>query len=221
MRTHAYTAWWAAWLGTLVLVAAVEGRSQVIEGKVALPKPELSTAPPPRYAGQVGDIAPADSPVAAVYLEGQFPPGTTNTPPGTNFVVQQGMQFRPALLPIRLGSTVAFPNQDDFYHNVFSYSRVKRFDLGRYRKTDRPATQVFDKPGLVKLYCDIHQHMRGVILVLDTPFFTRTDTNGGYRLENLPPGKYVLRAWVDEKRLGAKPVELEPGKTIQVDFDLR
>jgi hypothetical protein len=122
------------------------------------------------------------------------------------------------VLPVQLGSAVKFPNGDDFYHNVFSYSKPKRFDLGRYRKDDRPPTQVFDQPGLVKLYCEIHGHMRGFILVLDTPYFIRTQTNGVYRLADLPAGRYTLKAWVDEKRTYEKPVELQAGQTIRVDF---
>ncbi len=117
---------------------------------------------------------------------------------------------------------MAFPNGDDFYHNVFSYSKPKRFDLGRYRKDDRPPPViVFDKPGVVKLFCEIHQHMRGVVLVLDTPYFTCTQTNGEYRLENLPAGHYVLKAWVDEKHEYEKPVSLQPGTPLRVDFDLK
>jgi hypothetical protein len=98
---------------------------------------------------------------------------------------------------------------------------VKRFDLGRYRKEDKPAVQTFDKPGVVQLYCDIHRHMRGAILVLDTPFFTRTTTNGVYRLENLPPGHYQLEAWADENHSVRQPVNLESGQTLHLDFDLR
>lgn len=190
-----------------------------IEGKVALPRPEPITAPPPRYAGQVGEIAPPDPPRAVVYLEGQFPLKVAHTPAVTNQVLQLGMQFHPALLPVRVGSPVAFPNGDDFYHNVFSYSKPKRFDLGRYRKDDRPApVVVFDKPGVVKLYCEIHQHMRGVILVLDTPYFTRTDTNGVYELHDLPAGNFLLKAWIDEKHVYEKPVSLEPGRREHIDF---
>ena len=209
-------------VAALMLTGAGGIRGQaVIEGKVTLPAPEVSTAPPPRYAGQVGEVAPPDPPVAVVYLEGQFPASARKPSPGTNVVSQKGMQFHPALLPVRVGSTVTFPNGDEFYHNVFSYSKPKRFDLGRYRKEDKPAVQVFDKPGVVKLYCDIHQHMRGVILVLDTPYFTRTSTNGTYRLEGLPSGKYLLKAWVDEKRTCEKPVTLEAGQTLHVDLDPR
>ncbi len=188
----------------------------VIEGKVRLPPPEPLSSPPPRYAGQVGEIAAPDPPSAVVYLEGQFPKTRSHT---TNEVQQVGAQFRPALLPVQVGSAVAFPNGDDFYHNVFSYSKAKRFDLGRYRKYERPPpVEVFNKPGVVKLYCDIHQHMRGVILVLDTPYFMHT-TNGFYRLTDLPSGKYTLKAWVDEKHVYEKSVELEPGKRLEVNFD--
>jgi len=207
----------------LVLVSAALSHGQaVIEGRVRLPKPEPLAVPAPRYAGQVGEVTPPDPPVAVVYLEGQFPKAATNSTPITNEVLQLGMQFRPALLPVQVGTAVAFPNGDDFYHSVFSYSKTKRFDLGRYRKYDRPPPiEVFDKPGVVKLYCDIHQHMRGVILVLDTPYFTRTDTNGVYRLQNLPSGQYRLKAWVDEKHLYERPVDLEPGQPLHVDFDAK
>jgi plastocyanin len=203
----------------LICTAATHAQS-TIEGSVSLPKPETLAAPAPRYAGQVGEVAPPDPPVAVVYLEGQFPASATNSLPNTNNVLQLGMQFRPAVLPIRVGTAVAFPNGDDFYHNVFSYSKTKRFDLGRYRKDDRPPVEIFDKPGLVKLYCEIHQHMRGVILVLDTPYFTRTQTNGTYQLKDLPAGDYVVKAWIDEKHVYEKPVSLQPGQKLHVDFDL-
>ncbi len=207
--------------GLLLVWACPSSAQALIEGKVTLPKPGPLDVPPARYAGRVGEVAPPDPPVAVVYLEGQFPKSPTNSAPLTNEVLQLGMQFHPALLPIQIGTTVTFPNGDDFYHNVFSYSKAKRFDLGRYRKNDRPPGEVFDKPGVVKLYCEIHQHMRGVILVLDTPYFTRTQTNGVYRLQDLPAGQYWLKAWIDEKHIYEKPVELEPGQQLHVDFDTK
>lgn len=205
----------------LVLLCAGVTRGQaVIEGRVSLPKPEPLEVPPPRYAGQVGEVAPPDPPVAVVYLEGQFPPGATNSARPRQEVLQRGMQFHPALLPVQTGTEVSFPNGDDFYHNVFSYSKAKRFDLGRYRKYERPPpVEVFDRPGVVKLYCEIHRHMRGVILVLDTPYFTRTETNGTYTLRDLPAGNYLLKAWIDEKHVHQKPVSLSAGQRLRVDFD--
>lgn len=212
----AFKVLWSA----LVLACAGQTHGQsLIEGKVTLPKPQPAMEPPPRYEGQIGQVAPPDPPVAVVYLEGAFPTASTSPAFVTNQVFQLGMQFHPAVLPIQVGTTVAFPNEDDFYHNVFSYSKPKRFDLGRYRKDDRPPpTIIFDKPGVVKLYCEIHHYMRGVILVLDTPYFTRTQTNGLYRLENLPPGNFMLNAWIDEKHIFKKPVTLEPDQRLHVDF---
>ena len=114
---------------------------------------------------------------------------------------------------------VEFPNLDDTYHNIFSYSPAKRFDLGRYRPDERPIpTQTFDKPGLVTLRCDIHEHMRGLILVVDTPHFVTTDADGRYRLSGLPPGKHTLKAWIDSKTTHERAIEVKSGSTVRADF---
>jgi len=134
-------------------------------------------------------------------------------------VAQKDLTFIPALLPVRVGTKVEFPSFDDTYHNIFSYSPAKRFDLGRYRPDERPVpSQVFDKPGLVTLRCDIHEHMRGLILVLNTPYFVMTDTAGHFRLSGLPTGHYTLKAWIDSSTTREKPVDLKDGQTLQVDF---
>jgi hypothetical protein len=101
---------------------------------------------------------------------------------------------------------------------VFSYSKARRFDLGRYHRDETPATLVFDQPGVVKLFCEIHDHMRGTILVLDTPYFQKTDPRGAYRLDGLPPGRWLLRAWIDEDNVLERPVELRDGDRLGVDF---
>jgi hypothetical protein len=129
------------------------------------------------------------------------------------------MNFVPALLAIQTGTTVEFPNEDDTYHNIFSYSPTKRFDLGRYRPDERPIPAVvFDKAGLVTLRCDIHEHMRGLILVLDTAHFAVTDPQGHFRLTGLPAGKFTLKAWVDSRTTREQAVELKNGSTLHVDF---
>ena len=105
------------------------------------------------------------------------------------------------------------------YHNVFSYSKTKRFDLGRYRKDEKPGSVLFDKPGTVTVHCDIHDRMRGTVLVLETPFFVKTDSQGHYRLEHLPVGSYSLKAWVTERDIREHPVELKNGAgVLHVDF---
>jgi plastocyanin len=189
----------------------------VIEGRVELPKSRTAPVVAKRYEIVTkGGVVSTNPPIGVVYLEGKFAPPTS---PAVAQVSQKDLMFVPALLPIQVGTKVEFPNHDDAYHNIFSYSTPKRFDLGRYRAEERPVpSQVFDAPGLVTLRCDIHDHMRGLILVLDTPHFVLTDTDGRFRLTGLPAGKYVLKAWINSQTTLEKPVELAPDSTVTVDF---
>ena len=190
----------------------------VVEGTVTLPKPSFDRGLNQRYA-TAPDVAmaPTNPPAAVVYLEGDFK-GQGNVPKSAAQVAQKNVAFAPDLLPVLVGTAVEFPNMDETYHNVFSYSKTKRFDLGRYRKDEKPSVVVFDKPGAVTIHCEIHERMRGTILVLETPYFLKTDTAGRYRLEHLPPGNYVLKAWVAGDDVRQRPVELKTGMTLHVDF---
>jgi plastocyanin len=155
-------------------------------------------------------------PLAVVYLDGHFSPPASLP---MKEVAQKDLMFIPALLPIEVGTRVQFPNLDDTYHNIFSYSPTKRFDLGRYRPEERPIPSVvFDQPGLVTLRCDIHEHMRGLILVLNTPYFVMTNTAGRFRLDKLPTGHYTLKAWTDSRTTREKPIDLKDGQTLHVDL---
>ena len=211
---------WLAWSIAATFPCAMGARGQaVVEGKVTLPAKPAEAVSTPRYrAKNAGAIALPEAPKAVVYLEGVFPANSSTNAAPPVLVEQKGFQFAPGLIPVLKGTRVEFPNQDGDYHNVFSYSKTKRFDLGRYRQDEKPAAIVFDQPGVVKLYCEIHEHMRGTILVLDTPFFTKSDGEGIFRLEHLPAGNYVLKAWLDEKTIWVKPVELHAGVTLHVDF---
>jgi plastocyanin len=189
-----------------------------VEGKVTLPKPPSAAVLNQRY-GIIshGGILSPYPPVAVVYLEGTF--NLQGTSSANARMVQHNLNFFPALLPVLVGTRVEFPNQDDTYHDVFSYSPAKRFDLGRYRSDERPIpTMLFDVVGMVTLRCDIHEHMRAIILVLDTPHFIVTDPQGVYRLEGLPAGKFVLKAWVDSKTTRELPIEIGSAPTLHADF---
>ena len=203
----------------LLLLAAgrLAAGDGVIEGRVALPPPSAAAVIPQHYGvvSSTGVVA-ADPPRAVVYLEGDFPRPSA---PVTAQLAQKDLAFSPALLPIQVGTRVEFPNLDNTFHNIFSFSPTKRFDLGRYRPNDEPVpTQVFDAVGLVILRCEIHRHMRGLILVLDTPHFVVTDSEGRYRLANLPAGTYRLKAWIDSQTTHTRSVQVEPGATLRVDF---
>jgi hypothetical protein len=189
----------------------------IVEGRVELPKSHSAPVQAKRYEIVTkGGVLSTQPPIAVVYLDGVFPRALSLP---TKLVAQKDLTFVPALLPIRVGTRVEFPNLDDTYHNIFSYSPAKRFDLGRYRAEERPIpVQVFDKLGLVTLRCDIHEHMRGLILVLNTPYFVMTDTDGHFRLSGLPAGRYTLKAWIDSRTTREKPVELKNGQTLKVDF---
>jgi plastocyanin len=188
-----------------------------VEGRVELPKSHSAPVQAKRYqiVTKAGVLS-TQPPLAVVYLDGSFPQPVSLP---TKQVVQKDLTFIPSLLPVRVGTKVEFPNLDDTYHNIFSYSPAKRFDLGRYRPDERPIpAQVFDKPGLVILRCDIHEHMRGLILVLNTPYFVMTDTSGRFRLAGLPAGHYTVKAWVDSRTTREKPVDLKSDQTLHVDF---
>ena len=189
----------------------------VVEGRVELPKSHSAPVQVKRYeiVTKAGVLS-TQPPLAVVYLDGAFP-RPASLP--TKEVEQKDLTFIPALLPIRVGTRVEFPNLDDTYHNIFSYSPAKRFDLGRYRAEERPIpAEVFAQPGLITLRCDIHEHMRGLILVLHTSYFVMTDTDGHFRLNGLPAGRYKLKAWIDSRTTREKPVELKDGQTLHVDF---
>ncbi len=197
---------------------APESRAEaVVEGRVTLPQTHAAPVMNKRYEiVTTGGILSTNPPLAVVYLEGDFPPPPAGPPQQMG---QKDMAFVPMLLPVQVGSRVEFPNYDDTYHNIFSYSPVKRFDLGRYRADERPIPSVlFDTPGLVVLRCDIHEHMRGLILVLATPHFVMTDVEGRFRLTGLPAGHYLLKAWLDSRTILERPVDLRADASLHVDF---
>jgi plastocyanin len=201
----------------LPLVPVALPASTTVEGRVELPKSHSAPVQAKRYEIVTkGGVLSTQPPLAVVYLDGSFPQPASLP---TKQVTQKNLAFNPALLPVRVGTKVEFPSLDDTYHNIFSYSPAKRFDLGRYRPDERPVpSEVFDKPGLVTLRCDIHEHMRGLILVLNTPYFVMTDTAGHFRLNGLPAGHYTLKAWIDSRTTREKPVDLKNGQTLHVDF---
>lgn len=203
-------------LATCLPSAALKAES-TIEGKVQLPKGRSAPVMSRRYEiVATGGVLTPNPPVAIVYLEGTFP---HPSPLPVQQVSQTNFTFVPSLLPVQVGTRVEFPNFDNTFHNVFSFSPSKRFDLGRYRPDERPIpSQVFDKAGLVTLRCDIHEHMRALILVLETPHFTLSDPDGTFRLSGLPPGRFQLKAWLSSKTTLEIPVEIGTNQTVQAHF---
>ena len=157
---------------------------------------------------------------SVVYLE-SAPRGAFETSEGGHAIMDQRNEtFVPHVLAIMTGTTVDFPNSDKFYHNVFSLSRARSFDLGRYAAgTSRPIR--FDRPGIVRVFCDIHSHMSAFILVFSHPFFAMTDAEGRYRIENVPPGSSGVIAWNEGNSSETRPITVSDGSVTELDFTLR
>ena len=204
------------------LTAAASAKDDAsIEGVVQLPPPTVVRALNQRYGTNAeAALTPSNPPAAVVFLEGSF---SANAKPSDAVaqMAQKNMLFAPDLVAIHTGGAVQFPNQDDTYHNVFSYSKVKRFDLGRYRKEEKPGSVVFDKAGVVTVHCEIHDRMRGTVLVLDSPYFQKTDSAGHYRIEHLPSGHFTVKAWVNETDVREHVVDLKDGARLHLDFSAK
>lgn len=132
---------------------------------------------------------------------------------------QRHAVFEPHVLPIVVGTTVEWPNDDDIFHNVFSYSEVKPFDLELYKyPTVKKVT--FDKPGRVDVFCSIHSTMSCVVMVLENPYFAATNDKGVYVIRNVPAGTYRLKAWHERLPAQRKEIVVPENGEVKVDFTL-
>jgi plastocyanin len=166
----------------------------VVTGKIAMV--ERGERP----AGDVGQ--------AVVWLTGVSAPEAM---PVATEMATEGKQFVPHVRIVPLGSSIVFPNHDPFNHNVFSLSAERVFDLGLYGRGEAKSVQ-FDKEGVVRVYCNVHAQMRGLVLVLGSTLFVQPGADGSFRLEGVPPGEYRLHAWHERAaevtqvlRVGASP----------------
>lgn len=130
---------------------------------------------------------------------------------------QRRETFVPHVLAVMVGTTIDFPNSDPVFHNVFSLSKPQRFDLGRYPQGRSKAIR-FDKPGVVRVFCDIHSHMSAFIVVLSHPYFAVTDADGRYRIEGVPPGTYSVAAWYEGETRERGTATVTDGGAVDLDF---
>lgn len=162
----------------------------------------------------------ADRLVSVVYLE-SAPANAFDRPAVHARMTQRNETFVPHALAVHVGTTVDFPNDDHTYHNVFSLSKTQRFDLGRYAAGQSKPVR-FDRPGIVRVFCEIHSHMSAFILVFGHRFFDTTDAEGRYEMPAVPPGRYTVVAWNDGAIRDARAVTVpEQGGPIELDFVLR
>lgn len=159
-----------------------------------------------------------DSRRAVVYLE-SAPRGAFEEREPVRFRMDQRNEtFVPYVLAVAAGTVVDFPNNDSTYHNVFSLSKAKRFDLGRYARGRSKAVR-FDRPGIVRVFCDIHSHMSAFILVFGHPYFATTEAEGRYRIDDIPAGSYTVTVWHDGQTRDSRTVVVPSrGGIVEQDF---
>jgi plastocyanin len=160
-----------------------------------------------------------------VYLKGTV--GTNTAVPPSNHVIvnttrisQQGAVFAPHVLPVVAGTTVEWPNNDQIFHNVFSVSDAKQFDLGLYKGSPEEKRITFDKAGRIDVFCSIHANMHCVVLVLENPYFAVADEKNHYSISNVPPGTYQLTAWHERMPSQTREITVPASGEVKADFVL-
>jgi len=167
-----------------------------------------------------------------VYLS-KAPPAAENLSKAKFVMDQRNLEFVPQVLPILVGATVDFPNNDKVDHNVFSMSRTKKFNLGSYTAGESKSV-VFDKPGIVELRCDVHAEMAAYILVMKNPYFAVTDKQGQFEIpdsshleqtgltgvKGLAPGKYFIKSWHQKLKSQKQAVVVPENGVVTIQLDL-
>lgn len=179
--------------------------------RVSERRPEVSS-PGAGRPREVDDRRPG-----VVYLE-QAPRAAFDEPVPTRAVMdQRNERFVPHVVAVTVGSIVDFPNSDRTFHNVFSLSRTKRFDLGRYAAGKSKSVRM-DRAGVVRVFCDIHSHMNAFVLVFAHPFFDVTAPDGRFELANVPPGTYTVVGWHEGEARVTRQVVVPPGGWVETDL---
>jgi plastocyanin len=177
---------------------------------------EKDKVPPPKVEGSLDGAMQIDGKAAAgafglVTLEpasGKWKPRT----PKKLVLEQRGREFSPHLMAISVGSTIAFPNFDSVFHNVFSTSPLGAFDLGLYKGGDA-REYTFTKEGILRIGCNLHANMSAYIAVVSAPAYVVTDDKGGFSFKHLAPGKYKLKAWSEKSKAPiAQDITINAGK---------
>lgn len=186
-----------------------------IEGQV-----DVTTPARARAADRYVDVAggqPREVPnvPGVAFIQGKLASEHQTRPSGALRIAQRGETFDPALLVVPVGAEVEFPNEDPFFHNVFSYSRPKRFDLGRYRSGESKRV-LFDRPGYVKVLCEVHKWMRASILVVENPYYAVIGDEGRFRITDVPAGAQKLAIEFFDRRSQVTDVNVPTGGVAQV-----
>lgn len=141
-------------------------------------------------------------PAAVIWLKPIRESSLNAVAPGHFTLTQKNKTFIPHLLVVPVGSSVAFPNDDPFFHNVFSLFDGRRFDLGLY-EAGSTRSVVFFREGVSYIFCNIHSEMSAVVIALKTPLYSKADSKGSFQIAGVPDGDYDLHIWIEGQRQNA------------------
>jgi plastocyanin len=219
---------WSLLIASTIALTAITGLARpssangVIRGRVQLRNPpaDYVRRPNPGEIGMPAAHGATDRRRSVVYLDPAPRAAFDAREEPRARMDQRNETFEPHVLAIVAGTVVDFPNNDETYHNVFSLSRERTFDLGRYA-AGRSKSVRFDRPGIIRVFCDIHAHMSAFILVFSHRYFAVTDDDGRYRLENVPPGRYNVVAWNEGTAQATRQVVVpDSGGDVELNFEL-
>ncbi len=155
-----------------------------------------------------------------VFLEGESLKKEYSSPEKHGVVDQKNLKFFPHVLPILKGTTVDFHNSDDVQHNIFSPGKTEKFNLGTWG-LGGARSYAFNKPGEVIILCNVHSDMLAYIIILENPYFALTDTEGNFRIENIPAGTYTLETWHERMKSDPQEITIGKGDTKEINLELK
>ncbi len=192
---------------------------------IAVSSPALSAEPMP--TGTVkGTVIIAGRPTGDALVSIEGIPSQLITPQaprsqGKAVIDQKELKFIPRVLAVLVGKTIDFPNSDKTFHNVYSNSEAKKFDLGLYPSGQSRSVN-FDKPGVVRVLCNVHPNMEAFVVVKAHPYFSVSDPRGNYSISGIPLGKYRVDVWHPEFGVKTTPVDLaREGEVLAINVDLK
>ena len=203
---------WLIFIGVISLPGAslpLQAQGVDVSAKIILHPPDKSAETKHKGPASVGKVVVWLTPLQSTAAR------AAPTHQTTYRLIQKNKQFSPHLLIVPTGASVEFPNEDPFFHNVFSLFNGKRFDLGLYESGTSRSVR-FDREGVSYIFCNIHPEMGAIVLSLSTPYYGISTASGLVIIHTVPPGTYRLNAWGEDAQ-PANPADVE--RTVQVSAD--
>ena len=198
--------------------ATAQAPTGTIEGRVVLEPPPSSRRSAQRYPGGQAESHEIQQLPAFAYLVGRI--SGAGVPDAHPTMTQRDTTFVPSVVAVPAGGTVGFPNADPFFHNVFSYSSAHRFDLGRYPQGETKSV-TFPEPGIVEVFCEVHEFMRGAIVVTENPFHAVVGADERFRIAGVPEGEHTIAFWHPDHEPIERRIVVTGGGTARIEVELK